>query len=135
MFQAMFSLLKPDNNAPEFYKSFYSVYSLLQTNDIIMNELLDSLDANTQKQLIEGIITNGFDMECTSMFLKGVNPLEWYLQANEFMNLYAICEQGIKEYLMGYNIEPSKMKEVTRLKLRVYTTLRIKGHCKQAIRR
>ena len=40
-----------------------------------------------------------------------VDPLKWYLQANEFMQLYAVCEQTIKDYLASCDFDMAKFKE------------------------
>jgi hypothetical protein len=40
-----------------------------------------------------------------------VDPLKWYLQANEFMQLYAVCEQTIKDFLLSCDFDMAKFKE------------------------
>lgn len=136
-----FSLLKPDEKSKDFYDAFYKQYSLVQINDIIMNELLDSLETEKRKELVERLSLNGYEIRekaaCSvaigiddpalrqsscedrglniSLFRDldsmNVDPLKWYLQANEFMHLYAVCEQAIKDYLKSCEFYIDKFKE------------------------
>lgn len=96
---------------------------MIQINDIIMNELLDSLGDEERKGLIDNLDLDGFEMQRNAVYSIGmgvrdpnlqessheerglditlfrdlnnlkIDPLKWYLQANEFMQLYAVCEQ------------------------------------------
>lgn len=141
MMGGTFNIRKPKSNSCEFYKTFYRCYSLMQINDIIMNELLSRISEEEYDSLIECVIQDGFDMDRASayMFAMGVRdgslekrkkedrgldtslfkelgnndiePLQWYLQINEFMQLYALCEQGCKDFLNESGFDISKVKE------------------------
>lgn len=136
-----FSLLKPNDRCKDFYKTFYKHYSMIQINDIIMNELLDSLEDEERKLLVDNLVLDGFEIQRSAAYslamgiydpslqlrsheerglditlfrdlnnLK-IDPLKWYLQANEFMQLYAVCEQTIKDFLASCDFDMAKFKE------------------------
>ena len=136
-----FSPLKPNEKCKDFYDTFYKQYSMIQINDIIMNELLDSLGDEERKGLVDNLILDGFEIQRNAVYSIGmgiydpslqrssredrgldislfrdldnmkVDPLKWYLQANEFMQLYAVCEQTIKDYLASCDFDMAKFKE------------------------
>lgn len=136
-----FSLLKPNNECKDFYKAFYKQYSMIQINDIIMNELLDSLEDGERKLLVDNLVLDGFEMQRSAVYSLGmglydpslqlrsheerglditlfrdlnnlkIDPLKWYLQANEFMQLYAVCEQTIKDFLASCDFNMARFKE------------------------
>lgn len=141
MMSSTFSLLKPSEKSEDFYKTFYKYYSMIQINDIIMNELLDSLGDEERKLLVDNLILDGFEIQRNAVYSIGmgiydpslqmssheergldislfsdlnnmkVDPLKWYLQANEFMQLYAVCEQTIKDFLSSCDFDMAKFKE------------------------
>ena len=136
-----FSPLKPNEKCKDFYEAFYKQYSMIQINDIIMNELLDSLGDEERKLLVDNLILDGFEIQRNAVYSIGmgiydpslqmssheergldislfsdlnnmkVDPLKWYLQANEFMQLYAVCEQTIKDFLSSCDFDMAKFKE------------------------
>lgn len=136
-----FSPLKPNEKCKDFYDTFYKQYNMIQINDIIMNELLDSLGDEERKGLVDNLILDGFEIQRNAVYSIGmgiydpslqrssredrgldislfrdldnmkVDPLKWYLQANEFMQLYAVCEQTIKDYLASCDFDMAKFKE------------------------
>ena len=136
-----FSILKPNDKSKDFYKTFYKQYSMIQINDIIMNEILDSLEDESRKLLIDNLILDGFETQRSAVYSIGMglydpslqlrsceergldialfrelknlkmDPLKWYLQANEFMQLYAVCEQTIKDFLASCGFDMAKFKE------------------------
>lgn len=151
-----FSLLKPDDKCKDFYKAFYKQYSLIQINDIIMNELLDSLGDEERKGLIDNLDLDGFEMQRNAVYSIGmgvrdpnlqessheerglditlfrdlnnlkIDPLKWYLQANEFMQLYAVCEQTIKNFLLSCDFDMRNFKE-NKMMIQLFDILREKN--------
>jgi hypothetical protein len=143
MLKPLFSARKPNDKSSQFYKMFYSSYSLLQVNDIIMNELLSNLSNEDRQGLVENIVINGFEMDKAyvlsiamnimdeslekrknenrgidlSLFKQlqneEIDVLQWYLNCNEYINLYAIFEQTIKEFLVVKGVQPEKLQERT----------------------
>ena len=130
MLEATFTPLKPTDNSEEFYIDFYKLYSFIQVNDVIISFAKDSLPDsmlyqlyNTLKNFNEdhnmasiyekacGIMneaTNrrrvenrGLSTEWIEMLnAKGINPLDWYQKAFEFIMIYAACEQAIREFII-----------------------------------
>lgn len=150
-----FSLLKPNDKCKDFYKAFYKQYSMIQINDIIMNELLDSLKDGERKLLVDNLVLDGFEMQRSAVYSLGmglydpslqlrsheerglditlfrdlnnlkIDPLKWYLQANEFMQLYAVCEQTIKDFLASCDFDMAKFKE-RKMMMQFFDILRAK---------
>lgn len=151
-----FSLLKPNDKCKDFYKAFYKQYSMIQINDIIMNELLDSLEDEERKLLVDNLVLDGFEMQRSAVYSLGmglydpslqlrsheergldinlfrdlnnlkIDPLKWYLQANKFMQLYAVCEQTIKDFLASCDFDMAKFKE-RKMMMQFFDILRTKN--------
>ena len=47
--------------------------------------------------------------------LENLDPLDWHIKAFEFLMVYAICEQAVKEYLVSKGNNSRKIKEDTLL--------------------
>jgi len=150
-----FSVLKPNDKSKDFYKTFYKQYSMIQINDIIINEILDSLKDEDRRLLVDNLILDGFEMQRSAAYSIGMglydpslqlrsceergldialfrglknlkrDPLKWYLQANEFMQLYAVCEQTIKDFLVSCGFDMAKFKE-RKMMIQLFDILRAK---------
>ena len=75
-----FSILKPNDKSKDFYKTFYKQYSMIQINDIIMNEILDSLEDESRKLLIDNLILDGFETQRSAVYSIGMGLYDPSLQ-------------------------------------------------------
>jgi len=66
-----FSVLKPNDKSKDFYKTFYKQYSMIQINDIIINEILDSLKDEDRRLLVDNLILDGFEMQRSAAYRSG----------------------------------------------------------------
>ncbi|MCH5186281.1 MAG: hypothetical protein J1F64_09200, partial [Oscillospiraceae bacterium] len=141
MLEATFSPLIPTDDSEEFYKNFYYQYSFIQINDafiayasgllsedeqwdlvIGLNQFNEDQSFATIQFLASGIMNpavmrrrkenRGISIELfNSLKSQKVNPLDWYEKAIEFLMIYAVCEQAIKEYLVSRGIPSDSIKE------------------------
>lgn len=143
MLESSFSIRKPEETSSDFYKRFYESYSLLQMNDIIINSLKDAISESDKEELLQNLDTNGEEVKYSSVcFLamginnpsmelrakenrgidtslmetlkgKGIDSIDWYIRSNEYVQLYAICEQAIKDYLLINGVDIASIREAT----------------------
>lgn len=143
MLQGLFSVKEPDKNSNQFYKMFYSSYSLLQINDIVMNELLQRLSDSDKEEIMNNLVIDGSEVDRAYVYTvgmmlfdnsldirkndkrgldtsileilnsKNIDSFKWYLQSNEYIQLYAVCEQAIKEFLIEKGIDVTNIREST----------------------
>ena len=141
MLYNLLSLRIPLSDSPDFYRSFYSQYNLLQINDIIIRELLGRCGANELEQIESWISTDGEDFSNAEelLFILGLrdgalelrkqdnrgldfsafrelqrtslNPVLWYTITNEFLSLYGLFEQALKDFLLLCGEDAGKSKE------------------------
>lgn len=141
MLEATFSPLIPTDISENFYINFYNQFSFIQINDIFLTymmenvtdednfKLLDILNAYNDDQNIMAVysISSGIMNESlmrrtqekrgisTELFnrlgLKKIDPLDWYKKSLEFLMIYAICEQAIKEFLVSKGKQRCMIKE------------------------
>lgn len=131
MLELTFTPLIPSPQAAPFYCNFYNQYSLIQINDTLLSQVTEILPVEKREALIAalenfdsdqdqaaiwrlgaGIMDpaqmrrrkekRGLSLEVVNILREeGVDPLIWYMQVNEFLLMYAVCEQAIKEYLVS----------------------------------
>ncbi|WP_297993207.1 hypothetical protein [uncultured Clostridium sp.] len=143
MVESSFSIRKPEETSRNFYKRFYESYSLLQINDIIINNLKDAISKRDKEELLRNLDTDGEEVKFSNVcFLgmgirnpsmelrakenrgidkslmetlkgKGIDSIDWYIRSNEYVQLYAICEQAIKDYLVINGVDIASIREGT----------------------
>lgn len=130
MLEASISALIPTEGSEEFYRNFYNRYNFVQVNDILLRMLTDNveLSADVMLGVLEGFNEDQQDLAVyslgagimnpalmrrrkenrgisTELFVElrkmDISPLEWYMNAFEFLMLYSVCEQSIKEYILS----------------------------------
>ena len=70
---------------------------------------------------------NGYRGLSVDLFEKlqsiGVDPIEWYKSSTEFLMLYAICEQSIKEFYLSSGGDESKSMQEDKIIYRLFDSL------------
>lgn len=142
MLENTFSPLIPTDESESFYIQFYHQYCYIQINRIFNSHMRSALTERDTVALIEilenyhedqnyaaifsvgtgimnpalmrrrkekrGISTGVF----TSLHLENKDPVGWYGKVAEFLMLYAICEQALKDFLvLKCNIDSNKIRE------------------------
>ena len=138
MLEASISALIPTEQSEEFYRNFYNRYNFIQVNDVMLRMIADSSENydlvleklegyNSDQQdlsvysIAAGIMNpslmrrrkenRGISTELFRNLLdRNISPLEWYINALEFLMLYSVCEQSMKEYILSV-YEPKTIKE------------------------
>lgn len=133
MLEASFSPLIPTEKSEDFYRQFYNQYCLIETNDALVATLSDRLTEEEIASFIEKLNGFNFDNEYIAVMRLGanlmdeaamrrrkesrgistdtvktllkedINPLQWYNTNTEFLMIYAITEQAVKDYIHSVN--------------------------------
>ena len=141
MLEATFSPLIPTAESEFFYKNFFNQYSFIQVNDAIIGYTIGILSEEQRADLIDclnnfdedqnyavasfigtGIMNpalmrrrkenRGISTELfSSLESKNIDSLGWYQRSIEFLMVYAVCEQAIKDYLTSKEIPNNSLKE------------------------
>jgi len=141
MLEATFSPLIPTDLSESFYIEFYNQFCFIQVNDALetilqeyiakddFEKLLCAFNNFHQDQNLAAVFSvgagimnpilmrrgrenRGISVEVFNQLrMENIDPIGWYKKAMEFLMLYAICEQAIKEYLVSKGRESSKIRE------------------------
>lgn len=141
MLEETFSPLVPTDASESFYAKFYNQFCFIQVNDVFFrllkehlaeeekDELLNTLnnfhediDMAVASSLGAGIMNKGLMRKrkenrgisielFNCLKLENLDPLDWNIKAIEFLMVYAICEQAVKEYLVSKGNNSREIKE------------------------
>ena len=139
MLEASISALTPTEQSEEFYRNFYNRYNFIQVNDVMLRMIADSSENydlvleklegyNSDQQdlsvysIAAGIMNpslmrrrkenRGISTELFRNLLdRNISPLEWYINAAEFLMLYSVCEQSMKDYILSVYVPKNHIKE------------------------
>ena len=145
MLEVTFSPLVPTDASESFYAKFYNQFCFIQVNDVFLRLLKEHLAEEEKDELLntlnnahedidvavafslgagimnEGLMrkrkeNRGISIELFNCLkLENLDPLDWHIKAFEFLMVYAICEQAVKEYLVSKGNNSRKIKEDTLL--------------------
>lgn len=141
MLEATFSPLVPTNASESFYSEFYNQFCFIQVNDTFIRVLKERLTEEEKGEILSILNNFHEDVDIAAAFSIGagimnkslmrkrkenrgvsielfnhlksenIDPLDWHINSFEFLMIYAICEQAIKEYLVSKKRDRSKIKE------------------------
>ena len=141
MLESTFSPLTPTENSEEFYRQFYYQYSLIQVNSVLWLYMKTRLNADDENNILEflngyhddhhdeaifalamGVMNPALMRRrkenrsiCTDFYKQleemQIDPLDWYANVIEFLMVYAVCEQAIKDFLVSQNVDSRSIIE------------------------
>lgn len=141
MLEETFSPLVPTDASESFYAKFYNQFCFIQVNDVFFRLLKEHLAEEEKDELLntlnnfhedidmavafslgtgimnEGLMrkrkeNRGISIELFNCLkLENLDPLDWNIKAIEFLMVYAICEQAVKEYLVSKGNNSREIKE------------------------
>lgn len=141
MIEAIFSPLVPTDASKSFYTKFYNQFCFIQVNDTFIKLLKEHLTEEEKEDLLRALNNSHEDIDMAVIYSLGagimneslmrkrkenrgisielfnclesenIDPLDWHIKAIEFLMVYAICEQAVKEYLVSKGKNSSEIKE------------------------